>query len=207
MKILASKSVMFSGLLVLAQGGIVSSDTQLEKISSLSSAITSLDSKLLPIQIKPEIDKEQTFVLHSKGAADLAFIPVSFIAPANVEPAIQCGFYLMSPNSTQKYVNAIGLDEVDVCDKLDALGMMTEPGSRPRMIFIYEASSPHDDHYVLPLIFSWDASRSTYVLNKEQSQWVLHQKPYTYTVTRVRQLLAKQYPAQNKGESNGKPIQ
>lgn len=207
MRRLVNKTAWLSISLLLCVKSYGLEAVRFEPIPKSRVSVISLDSVLNPYHVKPHINDKQAFVLNSETMVSLSIVPVDFVAPDGATPRFQCGFYLVPSQGSQHYVSAIGGNEVDDCEQLQAIGRAADPGPRPRLIFIYEVLSPHDDRGTYPYIFKWDTERETYLLNEEQSEWVARQKPYLYTIGRLRQLLEQHFPAQPLGENHGKSIQ
>ncbi len=148
-----------------------------------------LDWGLIPTAIAPTIQHEQVFTLRASGFPDLTISPVTFVASPEASPWSNCGLYLTPSGQKQTFINLFGNDDPGHCRGTQSIGLMTEPGPRPRLIIICRVISPRGPTDSEPIVLSWDAANRTYERNERQTDWLYNQGSAVGTVANVRRLL------------------
>ncbi len=120
--------------------------------------------RLLPYPrtyLEPHIEPGQTAKLVFSGATDLILVPVAYGGGEkdNLRPHLQCGVYLLPRKGQQTYVSVIGPDFPALCEGTDAIGLMSDPGPRPRLIVLNQTLSDHGDEAVIPFILEWNETK------------------------------------------------
>jgi hypothetical protein len=127
---------------------------------------------------------------------DLNVIHVSFIYnQTSGPPALpeQCGVFFLKPNGESHYLPIVGPNPVDdACETVLAVGAMTDPSPRPRLIFLFHLFNVHGSYYRRPYILSWNQASGTYEVDQKTSNWLLDQEKRN-TIPQIRKLLAQHH--------------
>ena len=182
-------------------------DAHLAKIPESSVNPKDLNWRSIPALGPTLIEHGQLFVLHATHLPDLTVIPVTFLSDISDGPGLRCGVYFLTQGGLESFVRVVGDDLYPWrCAGPQAVGMMTDQSSRPRLIFMFFAyNGPSNQENPTPFILSWSEGKKIYELDKVQTQWIFDQSGPSSTVAQVRRLLAH-YPHTSK-ELTGKPIQ
>lgn len=137
---------------------------------------------------------QRGFLLKAMGAEDLGIVAIYFHYKPSEDksaPPEQCGVFLVPQNGESSYIPVIGPDTQlgsPLCGGVRAVGASKDPGPRPRLIFIFDATNMHGKEYSSPWILSWNQASGTYHLDMPTTTWLWNQKTAD-TVPAIRQLL------------------
>ncbi len=156
-----------------------------------------LDLSLLPKGVSiDQPPSKQVFTLKAQGSPDLLVVPVLFWSE-HIDPVTQCGVYFMQDKAASYYIQTIGLVElvgyVD-CEKIKAVGVMTDPGPRPRLLFIFQGRAMAGNRDDYPFVLSWDENTMRYGLDKAVTNAIQENEPFPSTIAATRAVLARKYP-------------
>lgn len=187
-------SVLFCAASLLAAAcaaGRAQSAAVLIPIGSASAA--HVDRKLLPpataFEVDPEGNMETEFVLRASGAEDLDVIPLGLDLASPQRESQECGIYFSAPNGTDAYVPVAGHEpHGDTCDGIPAVGLMRDPGPRPRLIVITTLINTHGTYYRQPFVLAWSTAAKHYEVDQTLSLWLAKQRQ-AMTVPQIRKLL------------------
>lgn len=152
-----------------------------------------VDPKILPPGTVSELDAEDDlkheFVLRASGAQDLFVTPLSLTVQSPQREYHECGIYFSASNGIDAYVPVAGQElSGDMCDAIRAVGLMRDPGPRPRLIAIATQYNAHGTYYWQPFVLGWSAAAKHYEVDRPLSMWLAKQ-PQANTVAQVRKLL------------------
>jgi hypothetical protein len=152
-----------------------------------------LDRKQLPSGV--DIGNPEVYRIRSPDREDLNVIPVSFTYnQTSGPPALpeQCGVFFLKPHGESHYLPVVGPSPVDAdaCETVLAVGAMTDPSPRPRLIFLFHLFNVHGSYYRRPYILSWNQTSGTYEIDQKTSNWLLDQERRN-TIPQIRKLLAQ----------------
>ena len=141
------------------------------------------------------IGEAEEYLLQSSDAEDLNIAPVEFQYDDGPQEQgtlpKQCGAFFVKANGKSHYVPIVGPDYAthDMCEKIVAIGAMTDLGPRPRLIFIFELDNVHGTYYNLPYILAWNKVAEAYEVDSQTSDWLADQNKRD-TIAQVRRQLA-----------------
>lgn len=192
MTISKSRFVLCAAFLLAACATGRAQSAVLMPMGSVSTA--RIDPKVLPPGAEFEVGLDsdmQEFVLRARGVQDLLVIPLGFGVQSPQRGYYECGVYFSAPNGTNAYVPVAGHELYsDSCDDIPAVGLMHDPGPRPRLIVIATPYNLRGTFYRQPFILSWNTTAKQYEVDQKQSKWLANQ-PHADSIANVRKLLAQ----------------
>ena len=153
-------------------------------------AAARLDKSQLPKGATVRMEAHQGYQFKSSGAFGLSVVPFEFTYQASQgRSRTQCALLFSDTEGKRDYVAALGPDQVERCQKLLAIGTMSDKGPHPRLIAIFATLGGRDAAMEEPYILAWDPAVSSYKLDPATTEWVSMQED-AQTVPDIRKLLA-----------------
>lgn len=145
--------------------------------SELASSFSLLDRRQIAnFTGKLQIQRQQAFSVQSAGGT-FRFEPAIYEAK-NTESGNdvpRCGVFVLRANEKAAFVPTLGSTwtEMETCTALAGVGFAETGAEMPRILLLYDASSPN---YTTrePIVLDWDASARQYRGNKELSLALTH---------------------------------
>lgn len=167
---------------------------QVQKESARASFLKSIDHRALPPHVIIDPSFQKVYVLKARGKKDIGLIAVDLAFESSVTyqpPPEQCGVLFIQANGANVFTPTLkaGLHQGFLnCGGVRAIGLSSDPGPRPRIIFIFNNTLLHGEESPIPFVFSWNLVAGIYNLDQRTTDWLLEQ-PRANTISQVRRLL------------------
>jgi hypothetical protein len=121
------------------------------------------------------VDTQQAFEVKRSGGEPVWIEPVRYDSknPGAESTWNRCGIFFLFGKSPAVFVPTVGYGgmEAEQCGGLKAVGFSATDAAAPRLLLLYDASSPNADLHQ-PVILDWNAKSGRYELNEALSNYL-----------------------------------